>query len=99
MVSTTTDTGGGTSPTWTDVETVYVDLKPMTGKYALEVGEITQGYPVRIRTWYRTDFNTDQELTPELHRFKDGDRVYNIHLVVNVENMNRELEIIAYYAG
>lgn len=87
---------GATTATWTDLDTIFCSIQPMTGKYALDVGEITTGYPVKIKTWYREDLDTNKKFKSKEFRLKDGDTIYNIFSVVNVEMKNRTVEMIAY---
>lgn len=82
------DTGGGSSIGWTTINTVWASIEPITGWERLQANKLTGSISHRIRMRY------DNTITPSM-RFLLGSRVFNIRAVMNVEERNKTLEIIA----
>ena len=82
------DTAGGSTMAWNTINTVWASIEPITGWERLQAGKLRSAITHRIRMRY------DNTITPDM-RFVLGSRVFNIRAVINVEERNHALEILA----
>ena len=82
------DSAGGSAMGWNTINTVWACVKPITGWERLQAGKLTSGMSHRIRMRY------DSTISPDM-RFLLGSRVFNIRAVINLEERNHSLEILA----
>lgn len=82
------DTGGGNVMAWVTINTVWASIEPISGKEQLQAGKLTGSTMYRLRMRY------DSAITPAM-RFMFGSRIFNIRSILNVDERNRTMEIIA----
>jgi SPP1 family predicted phage head-tail adaptor len=73
---------------WQDLATVWASVEPISGKEFFAAQEIVAEITHRIRLRYYAG------LTPKM-RLKLNDRIFDMQRILNVEERNRELEILA----
>lgn len=91
----TTGTGGGRGNPWaspTTVATVSACIEPLRGMERVRAMQIQDTTTHKITLRYRSG------ILPR-HRIKFGTRLFNIHSVINVEERNRWIEIMAEEGG
>lgn len=83
----TSDGGGGYTVGWSNVATVWAQVKPQRGNEALEAMQMrdTQLYDVIIR--YRTD------VLPK-NRITWNNRIFNIRAVMNKDERDKYLTLV-----
>ncbi len=87
----TADGAGGLTDPWTNpiqVASVWAEITPLTGAEQLRAMRLEDRVSHRIRMRYRAD------VTPQ-HRFRLGRRVFNIRSVLNEDERDRWLTILA----
>lgn len=85
------DGGGGQGDPWaaaTTVATLRACITPLRGRERLQAQQLEAGVTHRILLRYRPGVTARQ-------RLRYGARVFNIRAVINVEERNRWLEILA----
>lgn len=90
--TTVSDGAGGLNQTYSDTHTFFADIEPQTGREAIEAEQLIgkQGY--KFTTRYSSEVaNIDNE-----SRLKFGTRFFNIHSVVNLNEENEFLQIVAW---
>ena len=71
-LSTTLDAGGGLgTPVWSDVATVWANVKPLSGDEEIAAGQMESPFTHRVTIHYRTDVTAQ-------HRLVWGSKVLNI---------------------
>ena len=90
--TTTSDGAGGLTQTWADTHTFFVDIEPQTGREALEAEQLIGKKPYKMTARYSSEV---AGLTNET-RIKFVDRYFNIHSIINLNEENEFLEIIAW---
>jgi SPP1 family predicted phage head-tail adaptor len=86
----TTDAAGGPIPTWdeqTPYAQLYASVQPLRGREIIAAGTDTQTTH-KITTRYKAGITTDM-------RIKFGERYFGIDSVINVDERNVMLEIMA----
>lgn len=84
----------GTNPvgentyTWVDVAWVWAAIEPLTGREYLAANRDVASVSVRIRIRYRSG------VLPTM-RFVMGDRIWSFVSVLNIDERNRQLHIMA----
>ncbi len=83
----TTDSAGQPTVTWSDVDTVWAWVQPLTGKEGVEAqqkyGEVTHAVVIR----YRSDVTTKC-------RIELGARTLEIKALLNTDEENKELRMV-----
>lgn len=90
-ITESSDSQGGASETGVSEKTTWAKIEPMTGVRALEYGQLVHGKPYRILMRQRKDLTLDEN-----YYLIFGSKTLRIHSVVNIEESDRFLEIIAY---
>ena len=90
-ITETTDSQGGVTETGVLEKTTWAKIEPMTGSRALEYGQLTHGKPYRILMRRRKDLTLNEN-----YYLVYGSKTFRIHSVVNIEEADSFLEIIAY---
>lgn len=80
----TVDGFGQPSLTWSDVATVYADVRALSGRELLAAEAIKSEINVEIHLRYRADVTAQQ-------RFLIGSTKYNIHAVLDQDGRRRQL--------
>lgn len=86
--TTSTNAQGGKVKTWTDVATVWAGIEPVSASESEENFQLEHEVSVRIIIRYRSDITSDM-------RIKFENRYYKILGIINPDERNRELQIIA----
>lgn len=90
--SLTQDGAGGWDNTWTDVHSVWADIEPSTGSESLEAEQLLGKSPFKFTMRYSSEVaGIDNQ-----HRIKWGDRYFNIHSVVNLNEEKEFLEVMGW---
>ena len=84
----TSDGMGGGTTTWTDTVTMWAAIWPLSAREALENLKTEHRVSHRIRCYYSDD------ITPK-QRIKYGTRYFEIVSLINPDESNIELEILA----
>ncbi len=86
------DSGGGYTLSWTNVSTVWAEVKPLassrTSAERLQAGQLEDKVIYKVTTRYLSG------ITPKM-RILFGTRVFNIRSVINLGEKDELLEIIA----
>lgn len=82
------DTGGGNVMGWTTINTVWAMIEPISGSEYVQAGKPAGTVTHRIRMRY------DSTITPAM-RLVMGTRIFNIRYILNIEERNKRLEILA----
>jgi len=96
--TTTTDSIGGTSQTWTTLASAWLDIKPQSGREALETGALRGNVKYKIVTRYRDDFVTagyNRETYDYLLRLKYDGKIFNIEYAIDKGEEKTYTELIA----
>lgn len=88
VVTETPDGMGGITKSWATWKSVRAAIWPISGKELIEAQKLEAKLTHRIRIRYLSG------LTPK-HRIKLGSRIFKIHSVINFNERNREIEIMA----
>jgi len=90
--TTTSDGAGGLTQTYSDTHTFYADIEPQTGREAIEAEQLIGKQPYKFTTRYSSEVaSIDNE-----SRIKFGTRYFNIHSVINLNEENEFLEVMAW---
>jgi len=90
--TTTGDGAGGLTQTYSDTHTFYAEIEPQTGREAIEAEQLLGKQSYKFTTRYVSELaDLDNE-----SRLKFGTRFFNIHSVVNLNEENEFLEIVAW---
>ena len=86
---------GGYTNTWTDDLTVWADIQPMTGRQALQEGQIQGEQQFKIYIRYTNDFNSklDNDYRIVYLPGSPNEKIFNIHRVEN-PGLDREFYVI-----
>jgi SPP1 family predicted phage head-tail adaptor len=87
------DSVGSPSNVWTDVATVWGELLPMSGRALLAAQAVKSELTHEITLRYRAEFANP--ITAAEMRVVYGGRYFNIHAVLNKDERNRELTLMA----
>ncbi|MDA8212164.1 MAG: phage head closure protein [Clostridia bacterium] len=85
--SVTRDSFGAESVTWSDVATVWAVVEPLRGREFFGAQQVNAEVTTRIRIRYRSG------VVPTM-RALYGSRVYDIQSVINLDERNRELQLM-----
>ncbi len=83
----TADTFGEESKTWTTIATVWGAVWPLRGAEREEAHRVIAEVTHRMRVRYNTTLNSE-------HRFLLGTRMFEIGVVINFDERNKELELL-----
>lgn len=89
--SETIDSSGGQSTTWTTLHTCWASIAPLRGRDFLAAQQMQSDVTHRIFVNYNTSTST---LTPA-DRMSQGTRRFDILSILNVDEKDTELEIMA----
>lgn len=82
---TTIDDGmGGTTQTWTEIDRVWCNIKPLSGQKRLEFGKLDSTVTHEVQMRYRADI-TDQD------RLKYKEKNYTLKFQINEDQENAYL--------
>ena len=81
-------TRGGLTETWADFVEMRASIEPLTGSERFAAQIVDAQVNTRIRMQYTAG------VTPKM-RVKFGTRFFDIKAVLNIEERNRELELLA----
>lgn len=84
----TSDSAGGNSLAWVDYATIRANIKPVSGSERLHSMRLQANISHRIFIRYRDDLRTDDRIV-----YKN--RPMQIRAIINLEEMNRWIEIYA----
>lgn len=90
--TTTSDGAGGLVQTWADTHTFYAEIEPQTGREALEAEQLIGKKPYKFTTRYSSEVAS----VGNESRLEFGTRYFNIHSVVNLNEENEFLQILAW---
>ena len=83
----TTDNAGGYALGWTDVATVWADIRPLTGNEAFTAEHLEGLVTHRVTMRYVTGITTDMRVTY-------NSRAFNIRAVLNTDERNQWTELL-----
>lgn len=89
------DGGGSSAVTWSDVATIYANIKPLSGGDTLFGLQIEERISHMITVRFRRDITYKNRIKYD-YTF-DGtsySRIFNIRRVINRDTMNRYLDIL-----
>jgi SPP1 family predicted phage head-tail adaptor len=78
---------GGFTVSWNDIDTVWANVKQVSGNEAIKFKQVYPTVSVKILIRYRSDLNPD-------YRIKYKNTYYNILSVIDIDNMQDELEVL-----
>jgi len=86
---------GGYTNTWTDDLTVWADIQPMTGRQALQEGQIQGEQQFKVYIRYTNDFNSELDNDYRIVYLpgSPNEKIFNIHSVEN-PGFDREFYVI-----
>ena len=87
----TRDAHGGVTRDWRTVDMRWAAVEPLTGRELFEAQQVQGRATVRVR------MRPYGDLTPS-HRLKFGDRVLNIDSIQNIDERDREMEVLCVEA-
>ncbi len=90
--TTTSDGAGGLTQTWADTHTFYADIEPLRGNEGLEAEQLIGKKSFKFTTRYSSEVASIDNET----RIKFGTRYFNIHSIINMNEENEFLEIMAW---
>jgi SPP1 family predicted phage head-tail adaptor len=90
--TTTSDGAGGLIQTWADTHEFYAEIEPQTGREALEAEQLIGKKPYKFTTRYSSEVAS----VGNESRLEFGTRYFNIHSVVNLNEENEFLQILAW---
>lgn len=79
---------GGKIKGWSDIETVWASVEPLTGREFFENHQMESEISTRIIIRYRGGLNTHM-------RVKFGNKYYKIVSIINPQEKNEGLELMA----
>lgn len=79
---------GGFTETWTNLDTIWAALWPISAKEQIQSMSNTMETTHRVRARYRSDIKHN-------YRIKFGNRCFNIISIINPNEQNRWLDIMA----
>jgi SPP1 family predicted phage head-tail adaptor len=82
----TTDAQGGRATTWTPRCVVWAHERPLTGREALQAGQVTAVVSSVWEIWYRTDVSVKDRITV-------GTRTMAIAAVIDPTDTRKELHL------
>ncbi len=83
-----TDGAGGFSVSWSDVATVWADVRPLSGSEQWMARKLQSAITHRVTLRYRAGVTARM-------RILYGTRVFNIRTVINIDEANEFLELLA----
>ena len=81
------DNMGGTDQTWTDSETIFAAIWPVSAKDRVSAAALTMEITHRIRIRYKSNIKSNW-------RVKYGERYFAIIGIINPNESNRMLELL-----
>ena len=84
---TTRDAGGGISSGWSDIATIYADIRPKTGKEVYTQGKGVGSVSHEITVRYRTDITNASRISYD-------SKLFNIRAIINVDERDRFLKLL-----
>ncbi len=81
-------TTGEVAETWITNTTEWADVRPISGRERMEAAQVKADITHAITIRYKSDLE-------EKDRIKWGDRVFHIEGIINVDERDRELQILA----
>ena len=72
---------------WSTIERFYGSIEPLSGREFLNAQASAAEMSHRIRRRYKAG------ITPD-HRIRFGERLFDINVVINIDERSRELEIL-----
>lgn len=90
------DSFGDQVQTWTTVTTTYADIVPLSGRELQAAQSISTEVSHQIRVRYNSNIASfsDPKLMAAL-RVRFGNRLFNIHASLNVDERNNEMNFLA----
>ena len=86
------DSMGGFTETWNDVDQVWAAIWPVSAKEQIQSGQMTMAVTMRIRIRYRSVFRPNW-------RIKYGNRYFSIVSIVNPNEKNEYLDLLCKEAA
>ena len=83
----TTDNVGGYTLAWTNVMTVWAEIKPSSGNKYFVAGHLEGHITHHVTMRYQTGITTDMRMTY-------NNRAFNIRAILNTDESNRWLELL-----
>lgn len=79
---------------WVDFMTIWAHIEPLRGRELIMAGASTTKVDTRIKTRYHKKLEDLDIDTESKFRIKYKKRTYEIEDIINVEELNREFEIM-----
>lgn len=83
----TTDNAGGYALAWTNVMSVWAEIKPASGQKIFIDGHLEGHVTHHVTMRYQSGITTDMRMTY-------GNRLFNIRAVLNTDESNRWIELL-----
>ena len=87
----TQNTFGETTWTWTDLDTVWAAVEPLTGTERIAAAQVQSQSDIRIRIRHRDDLTTKHRVKHTVHGTA---RYYEIEVVIPVLHKRREVHLM-----
>lgn len=91
--TTTVDGWGQQSTAWTDVISARAAIRPLSGRELFSAQAVQSEVSHEIRIRYRSELDVPR--TGAALRVLFGSRVFDVHAVLNVDERDREMRILA----
>ena len=91
--SSTVDSVGQQSTTWSDLFTDRADIRPMSGRELSAAQAVQSEVTTRITMRYRPEWSVGK--TTAAYRVRYGTRTFDVHAVIDVGMANRTIEIMS----
>lgn len=86
--ATTSDAQGGVTTIWTTFDTLWAKIEPMTGAELLQAQALQSSTSHRITIRYRSGILASM-------RGRFGARIFNFRSILNMDEKNQTIEILA----
>jgi SPP1 family predicted phage head-tail adaptor len=86
------DGAGGLTQTWADTHIAYANIEPLRGNEGLEAEQLVGKKMFKFTTRYASEVASIDNQT----RIKFGTRYFNVHTIINLNEENEFLEIMAW---
>ena len=91
--SSTVDSVGQQSTTWSDLFTDRADIRPMSGRELFAAQAVQSEVTTKVTMRYRPEWSVGK--TTAAYRIRYGARIFDVHAVMDVGMANRTIEIMA----
>lgn len=91
--STTKDSFGGQTMTWTTLKTVYASIEALAGTERLAAQSFSTDVSHKVTIRYDAMFADPRQVAT--YRILYGTRIFNIEAAMNIDEANRVIELLA----